>query len=49
MVVGAEIDVEGYPNADEALVAEEIEFSMEDDHEVEGLVEGGTGSGGMAM
>lgn len=45
MVVGAKIEVEGYLNVDKTLVAEEIEFSTEDDHEVEGLVEEVTGSG----
>ena len=45
MMVGAEIEVEGYLNADEVLVAEEIEFSTEFDHEMEGLVEGLTGNG----
>ena len=45
MVVGTGVEVEGYLNTDGALLAEEIEFSAEGDHEVEGLVEAVAGSG----
>jgi hypothetical protein len=45
IVEGIDLEVEGHLDADGALVAEEVEFDTEGDHEIEGLVEAVSGTG----
>jgi hypothetical protein len=45
IVTGVDLEVEGHLDTDGALIAEEVEFNIDGDHEIEGLVEAVTGTG----
>lgn len=45
IVTGVDLEVEGYLDTDGALIAEEVEFHIDGDHEIEGPVEAVTGTG----